>query len=166
MILGGKVFYCIVGFALLLFGMGFLSIFHATVTAVGEVRLWQETEVPLLRQPATMKPGNRWNAEFDVGIGEQLTGDSDISRIFELVGVVDSDEPHALIRLKDPKDARVGEVISVTLGADLSGGVKMTNMEESRITLKLRDEETVFALYESSERENEQTMEKRVDIQP
>ena len=164
MILGGKVFYCIVGFALLLFGMGFLSIFHATVTAVGEVRLWQETEVPLLRQPATMKPGNRWNAEFnEVVIGEQST--QDLSEIFELVGVVDSDESHALIRVKDPKDDRVGEIIKVTLGAELSGGVKITHMEESRITLKQRDEKTVFALYKNSEGENEKTMEKRVDSQ-
>ena len=164
MILGGKVFYCIVGFALLLFGVGFLSIFHASVTAVGEVRLWQETEVPLSRQPATMKPGNRWNAEFNkVVIGEQST--QALSEIFELVGVVDSDESHALIRVKDPKDERVGEIIKVTLGAELSGGVKMTHMEESRITLKQRDERTVLALYENFEGAKEKIMEKTVDSQ-
>ena len=166
MIFGSRFFYCIVGFGLLLFVVGLLSTFYVSATSVGQVRLWQKTEETLIIQPATMKPGNRWDAEFDVGMGEQLTEGLDISGIFELVGVVNSDEPHALIRLKDPKDARVGEVISVTLGADLSGGVKMTDMEESRITLKLLDEETVFVLYESSERENEQTMEKRVDIQP
>ena len=165
MILGGRFFYCIAGFGLLLFVVGLLSIFHVSSTAVSQVRPWQKTEGTLIRQPATMKSGNRWDAEFDEVIGEQLTQGQDLSEIFELVGVVDSDESHALIRIKGRKDPRVGEIIRVALGADLPGGVKMTHIEESRVTLKQGDEQTVLALYESFERENEQGMEKRVDSQ-
>lgn len=153
MILGSRMFFCIVGLALLLFVVGFLSIFHAPTTVVGQVRPWQETEQPLTRQPATMKPGNRWDAEFGDVLEEQSA--QDLSEIFELVGVVDSDEIHALIRIKDPKDDRLGEIVRVALGADLAGGAKMTHIEESRITLKLGDERTVLALYENFERENE-----------
>ena len=165
MILGGRFFYCIVGFGLLLFVVGLLSIFHVSATAVGQIRPWQKTEGTLIRQPATMKSGNRWDAEFDEVIGGQLTQGQDLSEIFELVGVVDSDESHALIRIKDSKDPRVGEIIRVTLGADLSEDVKITNIEESRITLELGDEQTVFSLYENFERDNEQATEKRVDSQ-
>ena len=161
---GSKLFYCIIGLALLLFVAGFLSMFNVSTTVVGQALLWQETERPVIRQPVTMKPGNRWDAEFD-GIIAAQSG-QDLSEIYELVGVVNSDESHALIRLKDPADLRGGEVVRVTLGADLAGGVKMTHIEESRITLRLGDERTVLALYESSERENEQAMEKRVDSQP
>ena len=66
-----------------------------------------------------------------------------------------SDESHAIIRIKDPKDDQVGEIIRVTPGSDLGDGVKITEIEESRITLKLGDEQTVFSLYENFERENE-----------
>ena len=165
MIFGSRFFYCIVGFGLLLFVVGLLSIFHVSATAVGQVRLWQETEQLSTREPATMKPGNRWNAEFRDISGGRLAQGRDLSEIFELVGVVDYDEFHALIRIKDPKDPRVGEIIRVTLGADLSEDVKITNIEESRITLELGDEQTVFSLYENFERDNEQATEKRVDSQ-
>ena len=161
--LGSRLFYWVVGLASLLFVMGFLSTFHASITDVGKIRLWQETERPLTRQPATMRLGNRWDAEF----GEILEGQlgHDLSKIFELVGVVDSDESHALIRIKDPKDARVGDIVRVTLDTDLAGGVKMTRIEESRITLKLGDERTVLTLYESSEQGIKQATEKRVESQ-
>jgi len=164
-ILGSRIFYCIVGLALLLFVAGFLSVFHTSATAVGQVRLWQETEQLLIREPATMKPGNRWDAEFREVLGGRSAQDRDLSEIFQLVGVVDSDESHALIRIKDPNDPRVGEIIRVSLGADLSGGVKMTHIEEFRITLMLGDEQTVFSLYENLEWENDQAMEERVDSQ-
>ena len=152
---GSRFFHCIVGFGLLLFVVGLLSIFYVSAPAVGQVRLWQETEQLLSREPATMNPGNRWKAEFRDVLGERLAQERDLSGIFKLVGVVDSDESHALIRIKDPKDARVGEIIRVKLGADLSRGVKMTQIEESRITVKLGNEQTVFSLYENFERENE-----------
>ena len=160
---GNRLFYCVVGFALLLFVAGFLSILNSSTTVVGQARLWQETERPAIQQPAAMKPGNRWNAEFDEVLGAQ--SGRDLSEIYELVGVVDSDQSHALIRVKDLRETRGGEIIRVALGADLAGGVKMTQIEESRITLSLGNERTVLALYESSERVNEQAMEKRVDSQ-
>jgi hypothetical protein len=161
--LGNKLFYCIIGLALLLFVAGFLSMFNVSTTVVDQARLWQETERPLIRQPVAMKPGNRWDAEFGEILGKQ--SGHDLSEIYELVGVVDSEGSHALIRIKDPTETRRGEVIRVTLGADLAGGVKVTHIEESRITLRRGDERTVLALYQSSERENEQAMEKRVDSQ-
>jgi hypothetical protein len=161
--LGSRLFYSIIGLALLLFFVGFLSIFHASITTTGQVRLWKETERPLTRQPAIMKPKNRWDAEFSGATEEQSV--RDLLEIFELVGVVDSDESHALIRIKGLKNAREGEIERVALGADLAGGVKITRIEESRITLKLGDEQIVLSLYETSERENEQSMEKRVDSQ-
>jgi hypothetical protein len=100
-----------------------------------------------------MKPGNRWDADF----GELIEGQSAqyLSKNFELVGVVRSDEFHAIIRIKDPKDDRVGEIIRVALGSDLADGVKIANIEESRITLKLDDERIVLSLYEKSEPGNE-----------
>jgi hypothetical protein len=160
---GSRLFYSMIGLALLLFFVGFFSIFHASITAAGQVRLWQETEPPLKRQPATMQPGNRWDAEFSGVLEEQSV--RDLLEIFELVGVVDSDKSHALIRIKGPKNARKGQIERVALGADLAGGVKVTHIEESRITLKLGDEQIVLSLYENFERENEQSMEKRVDSQ-
>ena len=150
---GSKFFYYFVGLALLLFVVGFLSIFHGSTTIGGQGRLWQETARPSTQQPATMKPGNRWDADF----GEFIEGQSAqyLSEVFELVGVVRSDESHAIIRIKDPKDDQVGEIIRVTSGSDLGDGVKITNIEESRITLKLGDERIVLSLYENSGPENE-----------
>ena len=161
MIVGNRLFYCIVGLALSLFVLGFLSIFYASTTVVGQVRIWQETERPTTQKPATMKPGNRWNVEFSGDVDEQSA--QKLSKIFELVGVVNSGESHALIRIKDPKDARLGEVIRIMPGADFSGGVKMTQIDESRITLTLGDEQAVLYLYERFQRENEQAMEESVD---
>ena len=164
--MGNRLFYCIIGLALLLFVAGFLSMFNVSTTVVDQTRIWQETERPSIRQPVAMKPSNRWDAEFGAILGAQSGhAGHDLSEIYELVGVVDSEGSHALIRIKDPTETRRGEVIRVTLGADLAGGVKVTHIEESRITLRRGDERTVLALYESSERENEQAMEKRVDSQ-
>jgi hypothetical protein len=160
-IAGNRLFYCIVGLALLLFVLGFLSIFYDSTIVVGQVRVWQETERPLTQKPATMKPGNRWDAEFSGDLGEQSA--QKLSEIFELVGVVISDESYALISIKDPKDGRVGEVIRVMLGADFAGGVKITHIDEAQITLTLGDDETVLYLYKRFQRENEQAMEESVD---
>ena len=49
------------------------------------------------------------------------------------------------------------------LGADFAGGVKMTHIDESRITLTLGDEQTELYLYKRFQRENEQAMEESVD---
>jgi hypothetical protein len=154
-----KLFYCIIGLALLLFVAGFLSVFNVSTTIAGQARFWQETERPMIGQSVAMNPGNRWEAEF----GGVLVGQSGqrLSEIYELVGVVASEESHALIRIKDPADSRGGEIIRVMLGADFAGGVRMTHIEESRITLRLGEERMVLELYESPE----QAMEKRVDSQ-
>jgi hypothetical protein len=160
-IVGNRLFYSIVGLALLLFVLGFLSIFYASTTVVGQVRIWQETELPTKQKSATMKPENRWGSEFSGDTDEQSA--QKLSEIFELVGVVISDESHALISIKDPKGARVGEVIRVMLGADFAGGVKVTHIDESRITLTLGDQQTVLYLYKRFQRENEQAMEESVD---
>ena len=161
MIVGNRLFYSIVGLALLLFVLGFLSIFYASTAVVGQVRIWQKTERSITQKPATMKPGNRWDAEFSGDSDEQPA--QKLSKIFDLLGVVISDESHALISIKDPKDARAGEVIRVMLGADFAGSVKVTHIDESRITLTLGDEQTVLYLYKRFQRENEQAMEESVE---
>ena len=154
-----KTFYGIVGLALLLFILGFLSIFQAPKSTAGQVRTWQETQVSLIREPAVMKPGNRWDAEFIGGVDESL--ERDLSGIFELVGVVGSDHSHALIRITESKDKSALEIKRVKEGGVVVEGVKVVRIEAASVTIQSKDGQAVLTLYSRPIKENEQAPEKK-----
>jgi hypothetical protein len=154
-----KLLYGIFGLALLLFIVGFLSIFQTPTSTAGKVRVWEETEAFVIRQPVTMKPGNRWDAEFIQGKKERPK--RDLSEIFELVGVVGSNHSHALIRIKEPKDKSALVIKRVEEGGGLVEGVKVIRIEAARVTIQSKDGQVVLTLYSLPTQENEKVLEKK-----
>jgi hypothetical protein len=154
-----KTFYGIVGLAVLLFTVGFLSIFQAPASTGGQMREWQKTEITLMRQPTVMKSENRWDAEFNEGLEERP--ELDLSENFELVGSVGSDHSLALIRIKDPKNKSALDIRRIKEGGGLIEGVKVVHIETARVTIQSKDSQAVLTLYPRSKQENEQASEKK-----
>ena len=154
-----KVLYGIVGFALLLFIVGFLSITQAPTSTAEKVRAWEKTEALVIRQPIAMKPENRWGAEFIKDLEDRP--ERDLSESFELVGVVGSDHSHALIRLKEPEGKSVLVVKRVEEGGSVVEGVKVSRIEAARVTIQSKDGQAVLTLYPLPTQENEKILEKK-----
>ena len=156
-----KLHYGVFGLALLLFIVGFLSIFQGPKSTAGQARAWQETEVPLVRHPAVMEPENRWDAQFVRGVEEHP--EPDISESFELVGVVGSDHSHALIRIKEPIDKSGSDIKRIKEGGVLVGAVKVVRIDAARVTIQSKDSQSVLTLYSRPTEEDEQAPEKKVE---
>ena len=154
-----KLFYGIVGLALLLFIVGFLSITQTPTSSAGKVRAWEETEVFVIRQPVAMSLENRWGADFMQDLEERPV--PDLSESFELVGVVGSDNSHALIRLKEPKYESSLVIKRVKEGGVVVEGVKVVRIEAASVTIQSKDGQAVLTLYSRPIKENEQAPEKK-----